>query len=160
MAHGLHCNEMEIMETEVCVHSWRGSFGLMRPDASYVVVGYVLGEATSIKVHLCLTVGPDADYQVLEGSRTRERNVQLAMSKDRVREVNTDFLEGLALGLVNGHGIGQPDGELSPAKPNPYMCYACVGRFECNFWEEDILTPMSSRQNFSMQNTGQAALDP
>ena len=44
--------------------------------------------------------------------RAREGHVKLAMGEDRLAEINTNVLQGLALGLVDGHGKGEPDREL------------------------------------------------
>ena len=42
-----------------------------------------------------------------------ESDVELAVGEDRRRQIKGNFLEGLALGLVDGHGEGGAHRELS-----------------------------------------------
>ena len=43
-----------------------------------------------------------------------ESDVELAVGEDRRGQIKGNFLEGLALGLVDGHGESRPDRKLAP----------------------------------------------
>jgi hypothetical protein len=56
-----------------------------------------------------------------------ESDVELAVGEDRRGQVEGDFLEGLALGLVDGHGEGVAHGELSATDLYGYALVLWVG---------------------------------
>ena len=47
---------------------------------------------------------------------TGKGNIELAMTKDRLRKVKANVVEGLSLSLVNSDGVSRSYRELSPAE--------------------------------------------
>jgi hypothetical protein len=56
-----------------------------------------------------------------------ESNVELAVGEDRRGQIKGNFLEGLALGLVDGHGEGGAHRELSATDLYGYVLVIRVG---------------------------------
>ena len=84
-------------------------------------------------------------------SDSRERDVELTVRKYRGRQVDCNFLEGLALGFVDGHGKGGPDRVLTSAEDERYAIGVVVG-VHVDPGKADHLTHVAPRQDFGLDD--------
>ena len=95
---------------------------------SYPSIDYVV-KAHAIVIFVDLVI--DQHLGPLARSSSRQCNVQLAMSKDGVRQIEAHFVDCLTLGFVDRHGKLKLNWELASTQLERQTAFTCHQR---NTW--------------------------